>query len=74
MVRPTAYHRTSKYMIMKIAYPDGSRFIGDRKWYFPYRETKGTHHFIVRDGSEEFKLLIGRKLAVPINSPKYFIL
>jgi len=60
-------------MIMTIRYKDGSWFRGDRKLYF-LNETKGTHHFIVLDGSEEFKELIGRKIAVPVQSPKYFIL
>ncbi len=60
-------------MIMKIVYSDGSWLLGDRKWYF-LSETKGTHHYKVLDGSPEFQRLKGRKLAVPIQAPKYFVL
>ena len=61
-------------MIMKIAFLDGSWLLGNRKWYYHYNETKGTHHYTVLDGSTEFIPLIGFKIAVPINSVKYFIL
>ena len=58
---------------MTIVYKDGTWFKGDRKWHF-LNETKGTHHFIVLDGSEEFKKLIGKRVAVPIPVVKYFVL
>lgn len=65
-------------MIMKIVYPDGSWFIGNRNrkamGYLYNHETKGTHHFFVIDGDTYFKQLIGQEIAVPINSVKYFIL
>ena len=61
-------------MRAKIVFPDGSWFIGNRRWYF-YNETKGTHHFIVESsGHDEFRRLIGRKIAVPINRAQYFVL
>lgn len=61
-------------MKMNITCPDGSWFVGDRKWWFPWRETRGTHHYIVLYGSAEFKELIGCKVAVPIDATKYFVL
>lgn len=60
-------------MIIKVVYPDDSWFIGERKWYF-FNETRGTHHFIVIRGSEEFTSLAGKKIAVPVSSVKYFVL
>jgi hypothetical protein len=58
---------------MKVVYPDGSWFLGDRKWHF-LNETRGTHHFIVLDGSEGFQSLKGKKIAVPVDNVKYFVL
>jgi hypothetical protein len=59
---------------MTIIYPDGTWFIGVRKSKFISRETKGTHHFIVINGTSEFDTLKGYRLAVPINQAKYFII
>jgi len=63
-------------MIMHIQFPDGSWILGERNvsmWW--NNETHGTHHYIVLDGSNaELKQLIGKKVAVPIASVKYFIL
>jgi hypothetical protein len=64
-------------MKMTVVFPDGSRFIGDRKWWFHYRESKGTHHFIVESSNyPEFKELSKRKekVAVPLTSAKFFVL
>ena len=59
---------------MTVYFPDGSWFRGDRKWYFPMQESKGTHHFIVKDGDDEnFGDLVGRRVAVPINSVQFFL-
>ena len=61
-------------MIMKIVYSDGSWVIGNRKWNY-LNETKGTHHFLVLDGSNaEYKSLVGQKIAVVIQQVRYFIL
>lgn len=60
-------------MIMKVVYPDGTWFIGERKWYF-LNETRGTHHFRIIRGSGEFSLLAGKKVAIPISAVKYLIL
>ena len=50
----------------------GSWVIGRRPVWSWYRETSGTHHYIVLDSDR--KDLIGGKIAVPIVSVKYFIL
>lgn len=63
-----------KNKTMLIYYLDGTWFMGVRKWYFKNSETYGTHHYIIKDGSEPFKLLVGRKIAVPISQVKYFVL
>jgi len=65
-------------MRMLIVYPDTSWIEGERNrkttgWFFNH-ETKGTHHFIVIDGSEQFKGLIGKEIAVPINQVKLFVI
>lgn len=61
-------------MKMKIVYADGSWLVGKQYFHWHYRETHGTHHFVVVDGSEEFKELIGQKVAVVIGQVKYFVL
>jgi hypothetical protein len=61
-------------MIMIIHFPDDSWIYGERKWWFFLKETKGTHHFIVLNASRELKETIGQKVAIPINSAKFFIL
>ena len=61
-------------MFMKVVYPDGSWFVGKRNWWFPWRETRGTHHFVVRYGSLEFAELVDCKIAVPVDAVKYFVL
>ncbi len=63
-------------MKMHIQFPDGSWILGERKvsiWL--NNETHGIYHYTVLDGSNaELKQLIGKKVAVPIISAKYFIL
>ena len=66
--------RYKKSQFMHVHFPDGSWFYGERKWNYPPTETHGTHHFMIIDGSEEFVDLIGKKVAVPINSARFFIL
>ena len=66
-------------MLMRIVYPDGSWFIGDRNSRaigFPLsHETKGTHHFYVVDvGTEAQHLTLGQEAAVPVNQAKFFVL
>ncbi len=61
-----------KSQIMTVYYNDGSWFKGERKYNFPAKETHGTHHFIVLEGSEQFNNFVGKRVAVPINSVKYF--
>ncbi len=70
----TIYVGFRRSTTMIIHYPDRTWFKGIRKWRYTSQETHGTHHFTVLDGSEEFKPLIGRRIAVPINSAKYFII
>ena len=61
-----------KSTTMTIQYPDGSWVKGIRKKNYINQETRGTHHFMVLDASD--KSLIGKRIAVPINSVKYFII
>ena len=57
---------------MDIQYFDGSWIKGVRKKSYIQQETHGTHHFMVIDTSESLKHLIGKRVAIPINSVKYF--
>lgn len=66
--------RYKKSQLMHVYFPDGSWFYGERKWNYPAKETHGTHHFMVLDGSAVFKPLISKKIAVPINSAQFFVL
>lgn len=59
-------------MRMRIIFNDGDQMEGNRKWWFQPQETKGTHHYIVTKSANPN--LIGKRIAVPINSVKYFIL
>lgn len=65
-------------MIMKIVYPDGTWFIGERNQkamgYLYNHETKGTHHYFVLDYGTVYELVKGQEVAIPINSVKYFVL
>jgi hypothetical protein len=61
-----------KSTTMTIQYPDGSWIKGIRKKNYINQETRGTHHFMVTDASD--KSLIGKRIAVPINAVKYFII
>jgi hypothetical protein len=57
---------------MFIRYPDGTYIQGVRKKQYVNQETRGTHHFLVTDATD--KTLIGKRVAIPINSAKYFII
>jgi hypothetical protein len=57
---------------MFIQYPDGTFIRGVRKKQYVNQETRGTHHYMVTDATE--KSLIGKRVAIPINSVKYFII
>lgn len=64
-------------MKMTVVYPDGTRFLGNRKWWFFLLESRGTHHFIVESSNyPDFKELskTKEKVAVPLSSVKYFVL
>ena len=58
--------------IMIVRYQDGSWFKGERKSNFVSQETPGTHHFVILEGSPEFEEKVGTRVAVPINSAKFF--
>ena len=60
-------------MIMTAVFPDGSWLKGVRKWYWFFVEI-GTHHFRVTETSSDLAHLIGKKVGVPINSVKYFVM
>lgn len=63
-----------KNQTMHVYYPDGSWFTGIRKWNYPPQETRGTHHFMVVDGSEVFKPLINKRIAVPVAMVKFSVI
>jgi hypothetical protein len=64
--------RLIKDMPMFIRYPDGTYIQGVRKKQYVNQETHGTHHFMVTDATD--KTLVGKRVAIPINSVKYFII
>ena len=53
-------------------YQDGTFIKGIRKSKYVNQETHGTHHLLVTDATE--KSLIGKRIAIPINSVKYFVI
>lgn len=61
-------------MVLTAIYSDGSWVEGKTYFHLKYSETFGTHHLKVIDGSEEFKDLLGKKIAIVINNVKYFII
>jgi hypothetical protein len=61
-----------KDKVMTIQYPDGTFIKGIRKAKYVNQETRGTHHFMVTDATD--KTLVGKRVAIPINSVKYFII
>ena len=61
-----------KDTVMTIQYPDGTFIKGIRKAKYVNQETRGTHHFMVTDATD--KTLVGKRVAIPINSVKYFII
>jgi hypothetical protein len=65
--------------IMEIVYPDNSKIVGSRGFWeigFPFpRETKGTHHFrVLKESDKQYQHLVGKEIAVPISSAKYFVI
>jgi len=63
------FRRDTKMFVM---YPDGDWIEGIRKSKYVPQETHGTHHFLVTNARN--KDLINKRVAVPINSAKYFII
>ena len=67
-----------KGQVMTIHFLDGTWFKGLRKSSYIGNETYGTHHFQVledeSDSESSLKNLVGERLAVPINSVKYYII
>lgn len=59
-------------MIVKIMFERGYWIVGKRKWWYEGSETRGTHHYFVLDSNIEG--VIGKRVAVPINSAMLFIL
>ena len=71
----------SRGQVMTIRFLDGTWFKGLRKSSYIGNETHGTHHFQVLEDENyngtlnaEFKPLVDERLAVPINSVKYFVI
>lgn len=60
-------------MELKAVFVDGSYIVGIRKFWYPFNESKGTHHLQVIDTSENLAHIIGFKVAIPINKPKYWV-
>lgn len=61
-------------MKMKVIFDNGEWFIGKRTLKMALKESPGTHHFIVLDGSPRFEELIGSEIAVPISKPMFAII
>jgi hypothetical protein len=68
-------------MMMIAVFDDGSYIVGDRKWYYPPNESPGTHHLKVTKSfgidSMPFEvdhLLDGKRVAIPITKPKYWVI
>ena len=57
---------------MAVVFPDGTFIKGIRKAKYIGNETRGTHHIFVTQASD--KELIGLRVAIPINSAKYFVI
>jgi hypothetical protein len=53
-------------------WPDGSFLKGLRPTN-TFQESPGTHHLIITDTDEQNKHLIGKRIAIPICVPKYWI-
>ena len=64
-------------MKCKIVFNDGTYFIGRLvNWWekLIIGETKGTHHWIVLNSGSISDDILGKRIAVPINSMKYLII
>jgi hypothetical protein len=59
---------------MTICFPDGTWLKGIRKRKYISQETRGTHHFMIIETSDTLKDLMGKRIAIPINSVKYFVI
>jgi hypothetical protein len=71
-IKGNPFHRDQKFTIMFL---DGTSFQGIRKSKYIGNETYGTHHFTVLSSTDDkLQMLVGLKVAVPINSVKYFII
>ena len=62
------FRRSTKMFVL---FPDGDWIEGIRKSKYVPQETHGTHHFFITNANN--KDLINKRVAVPINSAKYFI-
>ena len=63
-----------KDVTMTVYYLDGTWIKGIRKHKYVSQETRGTHHLMITETSDTLKDLIGKRIAIPINSVKYFVI
>jgi hypothetical protein len=59
-------------MIMKVVFENGEWFIGNRDWKQWMNESKDCHHFIIIEGTDRFRKLAGKEVAVHLSKPMYF--
>ena len=67
-------------MLMKAVFDDGSYIVGERKWWY-MNESSGTHHLkvtkaygMIENGKNIDCFIVGHKIAIPIDKPKYWVL
>lgn len=62
-------------MLMRAVFDDNTFIEGDRTFRRRLRESKGTHHLIVRHTNcEGYLVKVGDEVAIPIEKPKYWVI
>ena len=64
--------KEGKEMIMKVVFDSGEWFIGNRSWTQWRDESEGCHHFKIIEGTDRFRKLVGKEVAVHLSKPMYF--
>lgn len=59
-------------MVMKVVFDNGEWFVGDRTWGQWRDESKDCHHFRVMEGTDRFRKIVGKEIAVHLSKPMYF--
>jgi hypothetical protein len=59
-------------MIMKVVFDNGEWFVGDRGFIQMLDESTDCHHFKIIEGTDRFRKLVGKEVAVHTSKPMYF--